>query len=98
MPTKKTNIQDLEQQYLEAKKNFEFLQEQFEEAKKKEEEEKQNKLAAEKPDRYEAVVEAYKRFEELRCEYVRDYGYFTFKATNPNEDSHSWFWKTIGML
>ena len=79
MTTKKTNIEELRQQCLEAEKNFKTLREQFEAAKKEEEEVKQAKLAAEKQKRYDEVVEAYEKFAKLKAAYVDDYGYFYSK-------------------
>ena len=51
-----------------------------EEKKKVEEEEaKKAKLAAEKQERYDEVIDAYKKFESLKAEYVKDYGYLYWK-------------------
>ena len=79
MATKKTNISELEQQYLEAEKNFKALREQFETAKREEEEARRAKLEVEQQQRYEAIVDAYEKFEKLKTEYVNDYGYFYWK-------------------
>ena len=95
---KKLTIKELEKQYLEAEKNFKKLKEQFDQAKKEEEEVKKAKLEAEREVRYNEVIDAYKKFEKLRGEYVDDYGYFTFKSTNKKDDSHSWFWNSIGLF
>ena len=93
MATKKVNIEELEKQYLEAEKNFKLLREQFEAAKKEEEEAKKAKLAKEKDARYKEVIDAYENFEELRVEFVNDYGEFSFKTENKNGDVFDFFWK-----
>lgn len=80
MATKKTNISELEQQYIEAEKNFKFLREQLEAAKREEEVEKKAKLEAEKQKRYDEVVDAYKKFDRLKSEYIDNYGAFVFKT------------------
>ena len=81
MATKKTNIEELEQQYLESEKTTKILLEQFLQAKREEEEKKKAKLEAEKQKRYDEVVEAYERFAKLKSAYVDDYGYFYAKHT-----------------
>ena len=95
--TKKIKLKELEQQYLEAEKNFKALQEQLQQAKKEEEEARKAELEAEKQKRYDDVIAAYKAFEELRSAYVNDYGCFAFTTTNKKDDSHSWFWNSIGL-
>lgn len=97
MVTKKVNIEELEQQRLEAEKNFKTLHEKLVQAKKEEEEAKKAKLAAEKEARYKEVINAYENFEELRMKYVNDYGQFTFEHKGKG-DSHSWFWNSIGLI
>lgn len=49
---------------------------------KRREQEKQDRLAAEKEARYKEVIDAYKNFEELRSKYVEDYDSFTFNTTS----------------
>lgn len=98
MATKKTNISEIEQQYLEAKKNFELLHKQFEAAKKEEEEAKKAKLAAEKQKRYDAVVDAYDKFEKLRTNFVNDYGSFTFKTKSADEKVCDWILEALGLI
>ena len=88
MATKKTNVEELEQQYLEAEKNFNLLREQFEAAKREEEEVKKAKLAEEKQKRYGAVMDAYEEFEKLKTEYINDYGCFSFESTTSSGDRH----------
>jgi biopolymer transport protein ExbD len=95
---KKLTIEELEKQCLEAEKHFKSLHEQLNQAKKEEEDAKRAKLEAEKQTRYDEIVAVYKHFEKLRNEYVEDYGCFTFKSTNKNENSHSWFWNSIGVI
>lgn len=95
---KKFTIKELEKQYLEAEKNFKDIQDKLAQAKKEEEETKKAKLAAEKQDRYDEIVAAYKHFEKLRDQYVDDYGYFTFETKNKKDGSHSWYWNSIKML
>ena len=79
MATKKINIEELEKQYLEAEMHFEAARQQLEQAREEEEAAKQAKLAAEKQKRYDEVIDAYKKFESLKAEYVKDYGYLYWK-------------------
>ena len=95
--TKKVKLKELEQQCLEAEKAFKALQEQLEQAKKEEEEAKKAKLEAEKQQRYDEIVEAFKQFERLKSEYISDYGYISFATSSDDNNSHSWFWNTIGL-
>ena len=97
MATKKIDINELEKQYLEAEQNFKTLRAQLETAKKEEEEKKKAKLEAEKTLRYNEVLEAYKRFEDLKNKFIKDYGSFRFKAEGEAGD-FEWFWKTIGVI
>ena len=92
---KKLDIKELEKQYLEAEKQFKILKERLEEAKKEEEEAKKVKLEAERQSRYDAIIDAYERFEKLRSDYVDDYGYFTFATTNKVSD---WVLASLGLL
>ena len=99
MSDKKFNIEELEKQCLEAEEKFKTLHEQLTKAKEDEAKAQRKKLEAEKDARYKEVIDAYANFEELRSNYVNDYGCFTFKTTNLNQDgSHSWFWNTVGLL
>jgi hypothetical protein len=93
---KKMNIEELEKQCLQAEEAFKTLHEQLVKARKEEEEAKQEKLRAEKENRYKEVIGAYENFEELRGKYVNDYGSFSF--TNSNSDGYSWFFNSIGVL
>ncbi len=77
MATKKTNISELEQQCLEAKKNFELLQKQLEVAKKEEEEEKRAKLEAEKATRKKEIDDAFETYKKLLTAYMDDYGVYS---------------------
>jgi hypothetical protein len=61
-------------------------------------EERNAKLKAEKDARYEEIIDAYNKFEELRTQFVNDYGYFTFNSEYKNGDSHDWFWNLIGVF
>lgn len=92
---KKLDIKELEKQYLEAEKNFKILKERLEEAKKEEEEAKKAKLEAERQSRYDAVIDAYEKFEKLRSDYVDDYGYFTFETESKLND---WVLAQLGLL
>ena len=94
MATKKMNIEELKQQCLEAEKTFKLLREQLEEAEKKEEEEKKAKLEAEKQKRYDEVVDAYNKFEDLRKQYVCDYG--SFSLYDDRGYTHTWFHNHLG--
>ena len=78
----KFNIEELEQQCIEAESTFKALRNKLIKAKKDEEETKRAKLRAEKESRYKEVIDAYDNFEELRTKYVEDYGSFTFKTTS----------------
>lgn len=91
----KRDIKELEKQCLEAEKIFKTLQEQLAQAMKEEEEAKKAKLAAEKQKRYDAVVSAYEKFEELRTKYVDDYGSFTFKT---NDENFNWVFQSLGLF
>ena len=95
---KELSIEELEKQCLEAEKNFKTLREQYAQAKKAEEEEQRAKLEAERQKRYDAVVNAYEKFEELRTKYVDDYGSFTFKATKEDEDLYDWATRILGVF
>ena len=96
MATKKFNIEELEQQCLEAEKAFKALHEQLSKAKKEEEEIKKAKLEEEREMRYDEVIKAYKTFEKLRGKYVDDYGYFTFEKKGEKGDIYDFFWKHCG--
>ena len=90
MTTKKVNIEELEQQYLESEKTTKLLLEQFLQAKREEEEKKREKLIAEKEARYKEVVDAYDNFEELKNKFVEDYGAFSFKSEKNGYITHLW--------
>ena len=98
MTTEKIDIKELEQQYLEAEKTYRTLREQFTQAKKEEEEAKKKRLEAEKQKRYDAVIDAYKRFEELRSKFINDYGKFDFHAECKDRDMCEWIFKTFGLI
>ena len=66
--------------------------------KREEEERKQAELKAERDARYKEVVDAYEKFEELRTNYIRDYGHCTIHIRNKDGNSHSWYWNSIGLL
>ena len=97
MATKKTNIEELEKQYIEAEKNFKTLQEQLAQAKKEEEEAKKTKLAAEKEARYKEVIDAYENYEELRNKFADDYGFFSFSSKSENGEECQWLLRTFGI-
>lgn len=88
---KKLTIEELEAKYNE-------LGAELEARKKAEAEERNAKLKAEKDVRYKEIIDAYKKFEELRAKFVDDYGYFTFETETKKDGSHSWFWNTIGLF
>lgn len=88
---KKLTIEELEAKY-------KALGEELEARKKIEAEERNAKLRAEKDVRYKEVIHAYENFEELRSNFVDDYGYFTFETKNKKGDSHSWFWNSVGLF
>ena len=99
MATKKTNVEELEQQYLESEKTTKMLLEKFLQAKKEEEEKKKAKLEAEKQKRYDEVVDAYEKFAELKSKFVDDYGSFMFKTTNGRYNEMSdWVLASLGLL
>ena len=90
MATKKTNVEELEQQYLEAEKTTKMLLEKFLQAKREEEEKQRAKLIAEKESRYKEVVDAYDNFEELKNKFVEDYGAFSFRSEKNGYITHLW--------
>lgn len=67
------------------------------ERKKKAEEEaaKKAKLEAEKKKRYDEVIDAYKRFEELRTKYVDDYGCFVFDSYASVPNIYDFLFRTV---
>ena len=95
---KELTVEELRKQCLEAEKNFKNLNELLIQAEKEEEEAKRVKFEAERQLRYDAVVDAYKKFEELRSEYVDDYGKFTFHAECKDGDMCEWIFKTFGLI
>ena len=95
--TKKTNIDELEQQCLEAEKVSKALREQLAAAKREEAEQKKAKLEAEKDARYKEVINAYDNYEKLRDQYMEDYGCFTFH-TKKNTGDIDWLLKAIGLI
>ena len=97
MATKKTNIEELEQQYLESEKTTKLLLEQFLQAKRAEEKQKKAKLEAEKESRYKEVINAYENFEELKSKFIEDYGEFEFE-TDKYDDVFDFFWKRAGWI
>ena len=100
MATKKIDINELERQCLEAEEHSKLLRKQFETAKKEEEEKKKAKLAAERETRYDEVMDAYNKFEELRSKFVDDYGRFTFetKCECKDEDICDWIFRSVGLI
>ena len=91
MATKKEyTIEELEQQYLEAEKNYNLVRNKLEAAKKEEEEIKKAKLTAEKEVRYKEVIDAYDNFEELKNKFVEDYGAFSFRSEKNGSITHRW--------
>ncbi len=89
---KKMSIKDLEKQYVEAEAKVKELYEQLTKAKKEDEDAKRAKLKAEKEARYKEVIDAYENFEELRTNFVNDYGHFTFKTSS---DWWKWFFNEV---
>lgn len=71
----KLTIEELEAAY-------KAMGEELEQRKRAEAAEKEAKLRAEKEKRYNEVIAAYENFEELRSQFVGDYGSFTFKTTS----------------
>lgn len=98
MATKKVNIEELEKQCHEAEKNFKAIQGQLAQARKEEEEAKQLKLAAEKEARYKEVIDAYENYEELRNNYVNDYGCFTFSTKSEGGEECQWLLRHFGII
>ena len=97
MATKKTNIEELRKQCLDAEKLFNELREQLVAEEKKAEEEKKAKLAAEKDARYKEVIDAYENFEELRDKYVDDYGCFSFSKKTEDGEECQWLLISFGI-
>jgi hypothetical protein len=98
MATKKTNIEELRRQCSDAEKLFKDLQTQLSQAEREEEEAKQLKLAAEKEARYKEVIDAYENYEELRNNYVNDYGCFTFSTKKENGEECQWLLRHFGII
>lgn len=71
---KKLNIEELEKQCLEAEKNFKTLHDQLTKVKKEEEDTRQAKLAAEKDNRYQEVMDAKNKYLQLVSAFINDYG------------------------
>ena len=59
---------------------------------------KKAKLEAEKQKRYDQIVEAYKKFENLRSEFINDYGKFAFHTECKDGDMCEWIFKTFGLI
>lgn len=91
MMENKLTIEELEATY-------KALGEEIEARKKAEAEERNAKLEAEKDARFKEVIAAYKHADALRDAVIKDYGYFTFESKSKNGDSHSWYWKSVGLL
>lgn len=87
---KKPTIEELKAQY-------KALGEQIQEQEKLEREAQVAKLKAEKEARYNEVVDAYKKFEELRNKYVDDYGYFTFETKGRRRIS-DWVLESLDLI
>lgn len=98
MAIKKLSAVELEKQCIEAENAFKALKEQWLQARKEEEEADRAKLEAEKESRYNEVIDAYQKFEELRSKYVDDYGKFTFHAECKDGDMCEWIFKTFGLI
>lgn len=82
----------------ELKKQYEDLGRQIEEQEKAEKKAKEEKLKAERQARYNEVVDAYKKFEELRIKYVDDYGYFTFETKSRDRRVSSWILEALDLI
>lgn len=95
MATKKTNISELEQQYLEAEKNFKMLREQLETAKKEEEEAKKAKFAQEKKARKKEVDDAVEKAIKLVNAWTNDFGVYSYKSDDNNSIFGSKFWNLV---
>lgn len=96
MSDKKFSIEELEQQCLEAEKNFKTLHEQLAQARKEEEEVKQAKLKEEKEIRRKELDEAFERFNKLRNAFVRDYGWYSTSSSESFKDIDSIIEKLYG--
>lgn len=91
METKKFTIEELKAQY-------KALGEQIQEQERAEKAARDAKLKAEKGARYNEVVDAYKKFEELRIKYVDDYGYFTFETKSRDRRVSSWILEALDLI
>jgi len=96
MSDKNFNIEELEQQCLEAEKNLKTLHEQLNAAKQEEEKTKQEKLKAEKEARKKELDEAFNRYCKLKQDFLKDYGYYSTSTSESFKDIDSIIEKLYG--
>lgn len=89
MSDKKSNIEELEEQYLEAEMNLDAIKEKLDKAKKEEEEARQERLRATKEARKKELDEAFEKWDKLRKEFIRDYGYYSTSTSESFKDINS---------
>jgi hypothetical protein len=90
---KKTNIQELEKQCLEAEENFKALNNLLTKAKKEEEEAKKAELERQKDKRLKEIKDVEKHLNELYKSYIEDYGYLKIETKTDDYDWFPSFWK-----
>jgi chromosome segregation ATPase len=86
MSDKKFNIKELEKQYFEAEMNLDAIKEKLDKAKKEEEETRQEKLRAEKETRQKELDEAFKKYCQLKQDFIEDYGYYSTSTSESFKD------------
>lgn len=96
MSDKKMNAKELELECLKAEETLKALHEQLDKAKKEEEEIKQEKLRAEKEVRQKELDEAFEKWDKLRKEFIRDYGYYSTSTSESFKDIDSITEKLFG--
>lgn len=86
MSDKKFNIKELEEQYFEAEMNLDAIKEKLDKAKKEEEEARLERLRAQKDARQKELDEAFEKWDQLRKEFIRDYGYYSTSTSESFKD------------
>ena len=82
----------------ELKAQYKAMGEEIAKREKAEAEERNARLKAEKESRYNEVVDAYKKFEELKNKFLEDYGSFTFKTKSSDEKVCDLIFEALGLI
>ena len=82
----------------ELKAQYKAMGEEIAKREKAETEERNVRLKAERESRYNEVVDAYEKFEELKDKFVNDYGSFTLKTKSADETVCDWILETLGLI